>query len=110
MKNAGNCPFFGDAAVMLGSHTIPAAWAGDSSSDKATHSAILQAGLGMAMSGVSFWGYDLGGFYHTGYTGNEERPEYRRLSFLCTDGTCGCPYPEHMAKHRESLGSMEIWP
>ena len=58
-----------------GSHTIPAAWAGDSSSDKATHSAILQAGLGMAMSGVSFWGYDLGGFYHTGYTGNEERPD-----------------------------------
>lgn len=29
----------------------------------------------MAMSGVSFWGYDLGGFYHTGYTGNEERPD-----------------------------------
>ena len=27
------------------------------------------------MSGVSFWGYDLGGFYHTGYTGNEERPD-----------------------------------
>ena len=31
----------------VGSHTIPAAWAGDSSSDKASHSAILQAGLGM---------------------------------------------------------------
>ena len=58
----------------VGSHTIPAAWAGDSSSDKASHSAILQAGLGMAMSGVSFWGYDLGGFYNTGYIGNEERP------------------------------------
>ena len=26
------------------------------------------------MSGVSFWGYDLGGFYNTGYIGNEERP------------------------------------
>ena len=73
MKKRGELPLLWGRSGYAGSHTIPAAWAGDSSSDKATHSAILQAGLGMAMSGVSFWGYDLGGFYHTGYTGNEER-------------------------------------
>lgn len=88
---------------------IPAAWAGDSSSDKATHSAILQAGLGMAMSGVSFWGYDLGGFYHTGYTGNEDAL-IQKIIFPLYRWDFGCPYPEHMAKHRESLGSMVIWP
>ena len=82
-EKRGELPLLWGRSGYAGSHTIPAAWAGDSSSDKATHSAILQAGLGMAMSGVSFWGYDLGGFYHTGYTGNEERPD----AFLCTDGT-----------------------
>ena len=70
----GELPMLWGRSGYVGSHTIPAAWAGDSSSDKASHSAILQAGLGMAMSGVSFWGYDLGGFYNTGYIGNEERP------------------------------------
>ena len=30
----------------VGSHTIPAAWAGDSSSDKASHSAIFRPDLG----------------------------------------------------------------
>ena len=74
-EKRGELPLLWGRSGYVGSHTIPAAWAGDSSSDKATHSAILQAGLGMAMSGVSFWGYDLGGFYHTGYTGNEERPD-----------------------------------
>ena len=74
-EKRGELPLLWGRSGYAGSHTIPAAWAGDSSSDKATHSAILQAGLGMAMSGVSFWGYDLGGFYHTGYTGNEERPD-----------------------------------
>ena len=73
-EKRGELPLLWGRSGYVGSHTIPAAWAGDSSSDKANHSAILQAGLGMAMSGVSFWGYDLGGFYNTGYTGNEKRP------------------------------------
>ena len=42
----GELPSFGDASGYVGSHTIPAAWAGDSSSDKASHSAILQPDLG----------------------------------------------------------------
>ena len=74
-EKRGELPLLWGRRGYVGSHTIPAAWAGDSSSDKANHSAILQAGLGMAMSGVSFWGYDLGGFYNTGYTGNEKRPD-----------------------------------
>ena len=74
-EKCGELPLLWGRSGYVGSHTIPAAWAGDSSSDKANHSAILQAGLGMAMSGVSFWGYDLGGFYNTGYTGNEKRPD-----------------------------------
>ncbi len=74
-EKRGELPLLWGRSGYVGSHTIPAAWAGDSSSDKANHSAILQAGLGMAMSGVSFWGYDLGGFYNTGYTGNEKRPD-----------------------------------
>ena len=74
-EKRGEFPLLWGRSGYVGSHTIPAAWAGDSSSDKANHSAILQAGLGMAMSGVSFWGYDLGGFYNTGYTGNEKRPD-----------------------------------
>ena len=74
-EKRGELPLLWGRSGYVGSHTIPAAWAGDSSSDKANHSAILQAGLGMAMSGVSFWGYDLGGFYSTDYTGNEKRPD-----------------------------------
>lgn len=74
-EKRGELPLLWGRSGYAGSHTIPAAWAGDSSSDKATHSATFRPGLGMAMSGVSFWGYDLGGFYHTGYTGNEERPD-----------------------------------
>ena len=74
-EKRGELPLLWGRSGYVGSHTIPAAWAGDSSSDKASHSAILQAGLGMAMSGVSFWGYDLGGFYSTDYTGNEKRPD-----------------------------------
>ena len=74
-EKRGELPLLWGRSGYVGSHTIPAAWAGDSSSDKASHSAILQAGLGMAMSGVSFWGYDLGGFYSTDDTGNEKRPD-----------------------------------
>ena len=92
----------------VGSHTIPAAWAGDSSSDKASHSAILQAGLGMAMSGVSFWGYDLGGFYNTGYIGNEERPNIEDYLSSVQMGLW-MPLSRAHGKTPREHGSMEIW-
>ena len=57
-----------------GSHRIPAAWAGDSSSAINNHAAILRGGLSLALSGIAYWGYDLGGFYDTGTDGNECMP------------------------------------
>ena len=90
----------------VGSHTIPAAWAGDSSSDKASHSAILQAGLGMAMSGVSFWGYDLGGFYNTGYIGNEERPN---IEDYLSSVQMGLWMPLSRAHGKNTAGTMAVW-
>lgn len=72
-----------------GSHTIPAAWAGDSSSSLNNHSCILRGGLSGAESGIPFWGFDLGGFYNTDEEGYECVPsdeEYVRsfeMGLLC---------------------------
>lgn len=85
MKEAGEftgkMPMLWGRSGYAGSHRIPAAWAGDSSSALNNHSAILKGGLSLAMSGVAFWGFDLGGFYNTGADGNECIPteeEYLR--------------------------------
>lgn len=77
----GNPPMLWGRSGFAGSHQLPAAWAGDSSSSMNNHSAILKGGLSLAMSGVAFWGFDLGGFYSTDYNGNECPPteeEYLR--------------------------------
>ncbi|MDD3243142.1 MAG: glycoside hydrolase family 31 protein [Eubacteriales bacterium] len=58
-----------------GSQNVPANWAGDSSSTRNNLSAILKGGLSMGLSGVSFWGYDIGGFYNTDYQGKVIRPQ-----------------------------------
>lgn len=58
----------------VGSQKIPASWAGDSASHTNNHACILQAGLGYGLSGVSFWGFDLGGFYNTDHEGYECYP------------------------------------
>lgn len=74
-------PLLWGRSGYAGSHRIPAAWAGDSSSALNNHSAILRGGLSIALSGVSFWGFDLGGFYNTAPNGNECPPteeEYLR--------------------------------
>lgn len=49
-------------AGFTGSHTSPAHWAGDENStwDAFRHSIL--AGLSAAVSGISFWGWDIGGF------------------------------------------------
>lgn len=80
-KETGNMPMLWGRSGFAGSHRIPAAWAGDSSSALNNHSALLRGGLSIAMSGVSFWGFDMGGFYSTDYNGNECLPteeEYLR--------------------------------
>lgn len=80
-KETGRRPVLWGRSGYAGSHRIPAAWAGDSSSALNNHAAILRGGLSLAMSGVAFWGFDMGGFYNTGMDGNECPPseeEYLR--------------------------------
>ncbi|MDY4928165.1 alpha-xylosidase [Clostridium fessum] len=80
-QKTGELPMLWGRSGYAGSHRIPAAWAGDSSSARNNHAAIVKGGLSLAMSGVAFWGFDMGGFYNTGADGNECPPtkeEYLR--------------------------------
>ena len=58
-----------------GSQNYPANWAGDSSASKNNLHNILTGGLNMALSGISFWGFDIGGFYNCDYAGQRVIPE-----------------------------------
>lgn len=58
-----------------GSQNYPANWAGDSSASQNNLHAILTGGLNMGISGVSFWGFDIGGFYNCDYSGRRVIPE-----------------------------------
>ena len=49
-------------AGFVGQHTTPILWAGDQLSTFAELRAQLRAGLSAAMSGIIFWGFDIGGF------------------------------------------------
>lgn len=69
-----------------GSHTIPAAWAGDSSTHLNNHASVLRGGLSIAMSGVAFWGFDMGGFYNTDHDGYECPPETEEYLRSCQFG------------------------
>ena len=57
-----------------GSQNYPANWAGDSSAAQNNLASILNGGLSMGVSGVSFWGFDIGGFYNCDYEGNRVIP------------------------------------
>lgn len=69
-----------------GSHAIPAAWAGDSSTHLNNHACILRGGLSIAMSGVAFWGFDMGGFYNTDHDGYECMPTIEEYLRSCQFG------------------------
>jgi len=58
-----------------GSQNYPANWAGDSSASKNNLHAILTGGLNLGLSGVSFWGFDIGGFYNCDYSGTRVIPQ-----------------------------------
>ncbi|MBR1971854.1 MAG: hypothetical protein IKA16_00285 [Oscillospiraceae bacterium] len=58
-----------------GSQNYPANWAGDSSASKNNLHSLLTGGLNMGISGVSFWGFDIGGFYNCDYSGTRVIPE-----------------------------------
>lgn len=57
-----------------GSQNYPANWAGDSSAAENNLAAILNGGLSIGISGVSFWGFDIGGFYNCDYEGKRSLP------------------------------------
>ena len=58
-----------------GSQNYPANWAGDSSAAKNNLHSLLTGGLNMGISGVSFWGFDIGGFYNCDFSGTRVIPE-----------------------------------
>lgn len=58
-----------------GSQNYPANWAGDSSASRNNLHSILIGGLSMGLSGVSFWGFDIGGFYNCDYSGQRVIPD-----------------------------------
>ena len=49
-------------AGYTGAHRTPIHWAGDHQSTNEEFRSILAAGLSAAMSGIAFWGFDIGGF------------------------------------------------
>ena len=69
-----------------GSHAIPAAWAGDSSTHLNNHACILKGGLSAGMSGIMYWGFDMGGFYNTDHEGYECMPTDEEYIRSCQFG------------------------
>lgn len=64
-----------------GTQNYPGNWAGDSSTHENNVACILRGGLSIGLSGVPFWGHDMGGFYNTDSDGYECPPtdtEYQR--------------------------------
>lgn len=73
-EEMGQKPMLWGRSGYLGSQNYPANWAGDSSSALNNQAAILSGGLSIGISGVSFWGFDIGGFYNCDYEGNRVIP------------------------------------
>ena len=49
-------------AGYSGQHTTPIHWAGDQQSQNSELASALRAGLSAALTGILFWGFDIGGF------------------------------------------------
>lgn len=62
MTRAGVDPVTFSRAGFSGSATFPAFWAGDEDSTWEALRASISAGLSAGASGISFWGFDIGGF------------------------------------------------
>lgn len=60
--------FLGEGQVLFsragytGQHTTPIHWAGDQQSQNRELKSVLTAGLSAALTGIPFWGFDIGGF------------------------------------------------
>jgi len=82
----GERPMLWGRSGYAGSHAIPAAWAGDSSTHLNNHACILKAGLSAGMSGIMYWGFDMGGFYNTDHEGYECMPTDEEYIRSCQFG------------------------
>ena len=82
-------------AGYLGCQTQPAHWAGDQQSTWPELQAQLRAGISAGLSGISFWGFDIGGF--AGPLPDKEL--YLRATALA----CFCPI---MQWHAETPGGQ----
>lgn len=74
-EKAGKKALLWGRSGYAGSQNYPANWAGDSSTHKNNLAAVLRGGLSVGISGVSFWGFDIGGFYNCDYEGNRAKPD-----------------------------------
>ncbi len=70
----GERPMLWGRSGYAGSQNYPGNWAGDSSTHENNLAYILQGGMSIGISGVPFWGHDIGGFYNTDDNGNECPP------------------------------------
>lgn len=93
--------FIGEKNVLFsragysGAHQTPIHWAGDHQSTNEEFKSILTAGLSAAMSGISFWSFDIGGF-----AGSLPDPD---LYMRSTQMACFCPI---MQWHSEPMGGQ----
>lgn len=71
---AGERPMLWGRSGYAGSQNYPGNWAGDSSTHENNLACVLRAGLSIGLSGVPFWGHDIGGFYNTDSDGFECPP------------------------------------
>ncbi len=71
---AGERPMLWGRSGYAGSQNYPGNWAGDSSTHENNLACVLRSGLSIGLSGVPFWGHDIGGFYNTDSDGYECPP------------------------------------
>lgn len=85
-SKTGERPMLWGRSGYAGSHAIPAAWAGDSSTHLNNHACILKGGLSAGMSAIMYWGFDMGGFYNTDHEGYECMPSEEEYIRSCQFG------------------------
>lgn len=61
-KHLGSAQALFSRAGYAGQHTTPIHWAGDQQSQNSELASALRAGLSAALTGIPFWGFDIGGF------------------------------------------------
>lgn len=79
-------------AGYTGAQTMPIHWAGDQQSDWAELKGQLSAGLSLGLSGIPFWGFDIGGF-------SGELPD-KELYLRATAMAAFCPIMQWHAEPR----------